>query len=74
MIEVENSIAVHREQNPPGAHFFEPTDPAALVRAVEQALVAPVEVEADALAAQAERVSAYGRDFCALAAETHEAA
>ena len=64
-----SDIAVHREQDPPGARFFTATDPQELAAAVEAALAAPVVPEATALAAQALRASAYGRAFTTLAAE-----
>lgn len=64
-----SDIAVHREQSPRGAYFFDPDDPAALARAVDAAVLEGPLPEAEALAAQSERVTAYGRAFAALVAE-----
>ena len=61
-----SDIAVHREQSPPGAHFFEPNDPAALGEAIERAIASPTISEHDAFAAQAKRVRAYGLAFAEL--------
>jgi glycosyltransferase involved in cell wall biosynthesis len=65
---VLSDIPVHREQNPSGAVFFDPLDPAALAQAIRTAVAAsPPLSENDALAAQAVRVQEYGRAFVALA-------
>jgi hypothetical protein len=65
-----SDIAVHREQDPPGAEFFAPNDPGALAAAVARAGAAGPIPEADALIAQAARVETYARSFAALAAES----
>lgn len=64
-----SDIAVHREQDPPHAQFFRPSDPRALAAAVRAALADKPDPEPAALASQADRVTAYGRAFCALVAE-----
>ena len=64
-----SDIAVHREQSPRGSHFFDPDDPAALAQAIDAAVREGSLPEPDALAAQSERVAAYGRAFAALVAK-----
>lgn len=64
-----SDIAVHREQNPRGAHFFDPDEPAALAEAIAAAVHEGSLPEPDALAAQSVRVAEYGRAFADLLAE-----
>jgi glycosyltransferase involved in cell wall biosynthesis len=61
-----SDIAVHREQSPPGAQFFDPDDAAALAGALERAVAAPPIPEPDAFAAQAGRVRDYALAFADL--------
>ena len=61
-----SDIAVHREQSPPGAQFFDPDDAGALADAVEAAAAGGPVPEADALTDQSERVTAYARAFVTL--------
>lgn len=64
-----SDIAVHREQTPPGAQFFEQDDPTALAAAIEAAVAHGSVAEADALVAQSERVASYGRAFARIVAD-----
>ena len=64
-----SDIAVHREQSPCGAHFFEADDPAALAEAIDAAVLEGSVDEPDALAAQSVRVAEYGRAFAAVVEE-----
>jgi len=64
-----SDIAVHREQSPPGGHFFPAGDPAALAGAVESAVGEGSVAEPDAFVAQRERALSYARTFVALVAE-----
>jgi glycosyltransferase involved in cell wall biosynthesis len=61
-----SDIAVHREQSPPAAQFFLPSDPSALAAAAERALGSPGVPEAEALTKQDVRVEAYARAFVSL--------
>jgi len=61
-----SDIPVHREQDPPGAQFFDPGDPGSLADAIERAVASPRISEQDSYAAQAERVRAYARAFAEL--------
>ena len=63
-----SDIAVHREQSPPAAEFFDPGDPASLTAAVRRTVEAEPPAESVAVADQAERVLGYARAFAALAA------
>jgi glycosyltransferase involved in cell wall biosynthesis len=67
-----SDIPVHREQSPPGAQFFDPDDADALADAIEAAAAHGPIPEVDALAAQSERVAAYGRAFVAFVSELEQ--
>lgn len=63
-----SDLSVHREQNPPGAVFFDPNDPEALAlclaRAFEENKPGPDrELEASARAQLPERISRFGQSF-----------
>ena len=66
-----SDIAVHREQSPPGAHFFTADDSDALATAAAAAVGTDPVPEQEALSRQAERVLAYAREFAALVTEVH---
>jgi glycosyltransferase involved in cell wall biosynthesis len=68
-----SDIDVHREQDPPCGHFFQPHDPAGLAAAVASALDEPRVPEAEAIAAQELRVREYAAQFTAVAREARSA-
>jgi glycosyltransferase involved in cell wall biosynthesis len=71
---VLSDIAVHLEQEPPGATYFRTGDPDDLARQVIKRLEqAQAMDERAALLAQSDRVTAYGRTFCEIVRETAEA-
>jgi glycosyltransferase involved in cell wall biosynthesis len=71
---VLSDIAVHLEQEPPGATYFRTGDPDDLARRVIEGLEqTPPMDERAALVAQAGRVTAYGRTFSGIVREAAEA-
>lgn len=69
-----SGIAVHREQDPPGARYFPPDDPAALAEILRDCwlecpdgLARPVMSLQEARAALRERTAAFGRAYLDLA-------
>jgi len=76
---VLSDIAIHREQNPPAALFFDPADPAALAEALRQVYAAcrpgpDAALEADARAQLPARTRAYAETFLTIARDAVAAA
>jgi glycosyltransferase involved in cell wall biosynthesis len=67
-----SDIPVHREQDPPLGHFFEPLSPHALAVAASAAAHDAPLPEADAAAQQHARAAAYAQQFVRLATEAME--
>lgn len=75
---VLSDTAIHREQNPPGSHYFKPEDPRALADVLQELWESsaggsdPLHIR-EVADRQIERVRTYGRHFVTIASEPVEA-